>query len=81
MPFIFANGAPLMSGSGYKGALGIKHKGRWVVFYHPGGLTDAWKEGHPGFDAQEAEAALKMGVNIVYYSFANYAEVRRKYRK
>ena len=34
-----------------------------------------------GLDAKMAEGALEMGVNIIYYSFSNYLELTRKYRK
>ncbi len=80
MPFAFPNGAPpLWHHGGYR-ALGIKQKGRWVVFYHPGDINDAWKTGHSGMDKRMAEGALQMGVNIVYYSFTHYLELTRKYR-
>ncbi|MFO7871341.1 MAG: DUF4159 domain-containing protein [Kiritimatiellia bacterium] len=81
MPFQFPNGAPPLWHHGGKQAMGIKHKGRWVVFYHPGDLNDAWKTGHSGIDPQLAQGAFEMGVNLVYYSFIHYYEETAKYRK
>ena len=80
-PYPFPNGAPPLWHHGGTRALGIKHKGRLVVFYHPGDINDAWKTGHSGMDPRLAEGATQMGVNIVYYSFTHYLELTKKYRK
>jgi hypothetical protein len=81
VPFSFANGAPPLWHHGGNRALGIKYKGRWAVFYHPGDINDAWKNNRGGLSAMKADGALEMGVNIVYYSFTNYLELTRKLRK
>lgn len=81
IPFAFPNGAPALWHHGGMRAMGIKHKGRWVVFYHPGDINDAWKTGHSGMDPAMAEGAVKMGVNIIYYAFTHYLEMTRKYRQ
>jgi hypothetical protein len=81
MPYAFPNGAPPLWHHGGHRALGIKHKGRWCVFYHPGDINDAWKTGHSGMDSRLAKGAFQMGVNIVYYSFTHYLAMTRKYRK
>lgn len=81
MPYQFPNGAPPLWHHGGMRALGIKHQGRWCVFYHPGDINDAWKEGHSGLSQRQAEHAFQMGINIVYYSFTHYLELTRKYRK
>lgn len=81
MPYTFANGAPPLWHHGGMRALGIKHKGRWVVFYHPGDINDAWKTGHSGISPELARGAFQMGINIVYYAFTNYLEETAKYRK
>ena len=71
-PFAFPGGAPpLWHHGGYR-AMGIRHDGRWVVFYHPGDLTDAWKTGHSGIDPAIAEAAYRLAVNVIQYSFEQY---------
>ena len=80
-PFPFLNGAPPLWHHGGTRAQGVKYKGRWAIFYHPGDVNDAWKTGRSGMDAKLAEGAIEIGVNIVYYSFTHYLELTRKYRK
>jgi hypothetical protein len=81
VPFAFANGAPPLWHHGGMRAQGVKHKGRWAIFYHPGDINDAWKTGRSGMDAKMAEGAIEMGVNIVYYSFTQYLKLTSKDRK
>jgi Ca-activated chloride channel family protein len=80
IPFGFEHGAPPLWHHGGDRALGVKHKGRWAVFYHPGDINDAWKNNRGGLSAAKAEGALEMGVNIVYYAFTQYLELTRKLR-
>jgi hypothetical protein len=71
-PFIFPNGAPpLWHHSGYR-ALGMKHNGRWIVFYHQGDIHDAWKTGGSGASEELREQAFKMGINVINYAFTQY---------
>ncbi|MFP4054848.1 MAG: DUF4159 domain-containing protein [Phycisphaerae bacterium] len=80
-PFGFPNGAPpLWHHGGFK-AKGIRIKGRWVVFYHPGDVNDAWKTGHSGIRRYQAKQAFRLGVNIIWYSFTNYLDLTREHRK
>lgn len=80
LPFTFPHGAPpLWHHGGYR-ALGIKEGGRWLVFYHPGDVNDAWKTGHSGMDPRLADGAFQMGINVVYYSTMRYMQKTRKYR-
>ena len=81
MPYAFPNGAPPLWHHGGTKALGIKHKGRWAVFYHPGDINDAWKTGHSGLRPELAKGAFQMGVNIIYYAFTHYLHETRRYRK
>lgn len=81
MPYVFPNGAPPLWHHGGMRALGIKHKDRWVVFYHPGDMNDAWKDDRGGMTRELSQSAMDLGVNIVYYSFTHYLEMTRKYRK
>jgi hypothetical protein len=81
MPYAFPHGAPPLWHHGGKRALGLKYKNRWVVFYHPGDVNDAWKHGASGLSRKQAEAAYQIGVNITYYAFTNYLELTRKYRR
>jgi hypothetical protein len=61
--------------------MGIKYRNRWAVFYFPGDMNDAWKTGHSGIDPVLAEAAVQLGVNVVYYAVTRYLENTREYRK
>lgn len=81
IPFAFPNGAPPLWHHGGMRALGVKSKGRWMVFYHPGDIHDAWKTGHSGIEREKAKQAFEMGTNIIYYAFTHYLEQTRKYRK
>ena len=81
MPYSFPNGAPPLWHHGGSRALGIKHKNRWVVFYHPGNVHDAWKTGHSGLDPRLAQGAIEISINVVYYAFTHYLEETRSYRK
>jgi hypothetical protein len=80
-PYVFTEGAPPLWHHGGNDALGVKHLDRWVVFYHPGDINDAWKTGHSGMAKPLAEASFDLGTNIIYYAFTNYLEATRKYRK
>ena len=74
-PFAFPAGAPpLWHHSGTR-ALGLKHNGRWIVFYHQGDINDAWKTGHSGAKKHLAAAAYKLGINIMYYAFTQYDRI------
>ena len=81
-PYNFPDGAPPVWAHGGRKCLGIKHDGRWIVFYHPGDLNDAWKgENVSGLEPHQTEGAFEMGLNIIYYAFTNYLEETKKYRK
>ena len=74
-PFVFPKGPPMLRHHDKKSRpMGISHEGRWVVFYHPGNMGDAWKTGHSGASKAVAASAYKLGVNIMYYSFTRYLE-------
>ena len=81
MPYQFANGAPeLWHHGSERRAQGMYHKGRLVVFYHPGDMNDAWKTGNSGMDPRLADRTFDLGVNIIYYAFTHYLEQTRKDR-
>ncbi len=67
-PFLFPNGAPPMWHHSGSHAMGIKCRGRWVVFYHQGDINDAWKDGHSGASNGLHMPAYKMGVNVIMYA-------------
>ncbi len=77
-PYLFPNGAPPLWHHAGTRALGIRHEGRLVVFYHPGDINDAWKTGHSGASKTLAMRAYRMGVNVVYYSFTRYLAKHHK---
>ncbi|MDT8390931.1 MAG: DUF4159 domain-containing protein [Lentisphaeria bacterium] len=82
LPFGFPNGAPAFWGHGGRRALGMKHEGRWMVFYHPGDMNDAWKSpGYTKVTKEMRDAALQLGVNLVYYSFNQWDDAVAKARK
>jgi len=80
-PFTFSNGAPPLWHHGGSRALGVKHKNRWAVFYHPGDINDAWKTGGSGMSRELCDQSYKLGVNIIYHAFTNYLDMTRKHRK
>jgi hypothetical protein len=79
MPYKFPNGAPPLWHHGGNRALGVRHKGRWCVFYHPGDMNDAWKTSNA--EPEKAAASSRMGINIIYYAFTQYLQQTKKYRK
>ena len=81
MPNVFADGAPPFWHHGGMQALGIKRGSRWMVYYHPGDIHDAWKIGHSGMSPELTRQAYQLGINIVYHAFTHYLEATRKYRK
>jgi hypothetical protein len=81
-PFGFPNGAPAFWHHGGRRAMGLKHEGRWMVFYHPGDMNDAWKS--PAYTDVKPEmrtAAMNLGVNLVYYAFNQWDDAVSKARK
>ena len=68
------NGAPPLWHHSGRDALGIRHNGRLVVFYHQGDLGDAWKDDHGGTPAASWQAAYNLGVNVIDYAFRHYQE-------
>lgn len=82
LPYGFANGAPAFWHHGGRRALGIKHEGRWCVFYHPGDMNDAWKsQGYTDVTPEMRQAAMNLGINIVYYAFNQWDDAVAKARK
>ena len=80
-PYAFRDGIDPLFAHGGSDAMGIKHKGRWAVFYHPGDINDCWKDGNTRIAKAVRENAFQTGVNLIYYSVTRYLEETRKYRK
>jgi len=82
LPYSFPEGAPAFWHHGGRRALGIKHEGRWIVFYHPGDMNDAWKSpGYTDVTPEMRDAAMQLGINIVYYAFNQWDDAVAKARK
>ncbi len=82
LPYGFPNGAPAFWHHGGRRALGIKHEGRWCVFYHPGDMNDAWKSAaYTDVKPDMRNAAMQLGINIVYYAFNQWDDAVAKARK
>ena len=81
-PFGFPNGAPAFWHHGGRRAMGLKHEGRWMVFYHPGDMNDAWKSAaYTDVKPEMRKAAMNLGVNLVYYAFNQWDDAVAKARK
>lgn len=65
---------PYVVPHGGKNALGWKVDGRWVCYYHPGDIGDAWADGHAGIEPQVWEACFQLGINIISYSNVEYSK-------
>ena len=75
-PYTFSHGAPPLWHYCGTRVLGIKHNGRWVVYFHPGGVHQAWKTGHSVKDPVLADDATRIGINVIYYAFTHYLEMK-----
>ena len=71
-PYTFPDGAPPFWHHDGNRAKGIRVGDRLAVFYHPGDVNDAWKDGHSGASKEVAEQAYQLGVNVMYYAFNAY---------
>ena len=81
-PTRFPDGAPAFWHHGGRRALGIKHDGRWVAFYHPGDMNDAWKSsGYTDVSPEMRDAAMSLGVNLINYAFNNWDDAVTKAKK
>ncbi|MFT5129996.1 MAG: hypothetical protein ACI8W8_003625 [Rhodothermales bacterium] len=81
-PFGFPNGAPAFWHHGGRRAMGLKHEGRWMLFYHPGDMNDAWKSpAYTDVKPEMRDAAMHLGVNLVYYAFNHWDDAVAKARK
>jgi hypothetical protein len=82
LPFTFPDGAPAFWHHGGRRGLGIKHEGRWVVYYHPGDMNDAWRS--PGYIEVSPDmraSAMHLGINLVRYAFDRWNDAVAKAKK
>ena len=71
-PYSFPDGAPPFWHHDGTRAKGVRVGDRLAVFYHPGDINDAWKDGHSGASEEVAEQAYRLGINVMYYAFNAY---------
>jgi len=82
LPFMFPDGAPAFWHHGGRRALGIKHEGRWVAFYHPGDINDAWKSSaYTDVSPEMKASAMHLGINLVRYAFDRWNDAVAKVKK
>ncbi|MBT8038217.1 MAG: DUF4159 domain-containing protein [Verrucomicrobiae bacterium] len=82
LPNGFPEGAPAFWHHGGRRALGIKHDGRWIAFYHPGDMNDAWKsQNYTDVTPEMRDAAMNLGINLIYYSFTQWNDTISKNKK
>ena len=67
LPFV-----PYVAPHGGKDAWGWYKDGRWLAYYHPGDIGDAWSDGHAGVRREVYEACYQLGVNVIFYAHAEY---------
>jgi hypothetical protein len=65
---------PYVSPHGGKEALGWWLDGRWVCYYHPGDVGDAWSDDHAGVRQEVWEACYQLGTNVIFYAHAEYSK-------
>lgn len=63
---------PIVVAHGGTVPLGWKIDGRWVAYYHPGALSDAWRDDHAGIKKEVYELCYQLGVNLIYYAHREY---------
>lgn len=67
LPFL-----PVVARHGGKDAWGWKLDGRWLVYYHPGDIGDAWTDDHAGVPREIYEACYQLGTNVIFYAHVEY---------
>ena len=63
---------PYVSPHGGRDAWGWKVDGRWVCYYHPGDIGDAWSDGHSGVPPEIYEYCYQLGTNVIFYAHVEY---------
>lgn len=67
LPFL-----PIVAPHGGKFAWGWKMDGRWLVYYHPGDIADAWADDHAGVPPEIYEYCYQLGTNVIFYAHVEY---------
>lgn len=69
LPFL-----PYVAPHGGRDAWGWKLDGRWICYYHPGDIGDAWSDGHSGVKQDVWEACYELGINVIQYAYSEQAK-------
>lgn len=81
-PFRFPHGPPSVEAHAGRHSFGVRHEGRWMVYYHPGDLNDPWKAAQfQEYRPEVQRAAMQLGINIVYYSFNQWDAIVGRRRR
>jgi hypothetical protein len=70
-PFAQAS-LPYVVPHGGREALGWTMDGRWLCYYHPGDISDAWADGHAGISADIYNGCYQLGANVINYGHAEH---------
>ncbi len=73
MPFLVPS-LPYVAPHGGRDAWGWKVDGRWVCYYHPGDIGDAWSDGHSGVPREVWDACYRLGINVIFYAHVEYSK-------
>ncbi len=65
---------PIVAPPGGRESLGLFIDGRWICYYHPGDISDAWCDDHAGVSAEVWEACYQLGVNVLFYAHAEHSK-------
>ena len=65
---------PYVVPHGGKEPLGWSTDGRWLVYYHPGDISDAWADGHSGVSSEIYNGCYQLGANVINYGHVEYAK-------
>lgn len=67
---------PIVAPHGGVQALGWFKDGRWICYYHPGDIGDAWADGHAGVSAEIWNSSYRLGANIINYAHVGHSRWR-----
>jgi hypothetical protein len=65
---------PYVVPHGGKDALGWSMDGRWLCYYHPGDISDAWADGHAGVAPDIYNGCFQLGANVINYGHVEYSK-------
>jgi hypothetical protein len=65
---------PYVVPHGGREALGWSADGRWLTYYHPGDISDAWADGHAGVSREVYDGCYQLGANVINYGHVEYSK-------